>query len=91
MNNSSTGVWVVLSFLIGILIGGAFGTIVPMWDTGEIRELGQTICEEEYGMDFESYVDKTLRCKPFKESYDGLQVEIPKDTISKRKIYYEEG
>ena len=42
------------------------------------EELGQAICEEEYGMDFEDYYGETLYCKPMAqtEQYDGIEVEI---------------
>ncbi len=65
----------VIAFIIGILTGTF---ISENYYINRVEELGKSICEEEYGMDYESYFDKTLRCKPFKESYDGIQVEVPK-------------
>ncbi len=67
-------------FLLGIVLGGILGFCF-FSDLGANKikkELGKSICEEEYEMDFESYDDKVLRCKPFTENYDGIQVEIPK-------------
>ena len=49
-----------------------------------LEELGKSICEEEYGMDYQSYYKGTLKCKPFTESYDGIKVEVPKDTVYKK-------
>ena len=45
---------------------------------GEAKELGQSICEEEYNADYVSYYDHTLKCKDkqAKEHYDGLVVEV---------------
>jgi len=62
---------VAIIFMIGMVVGN-IGT------NEYIEQLGQSICEEEYGMDFESYQDNTLRCKPVKEKYDGIKVEVPK-------------
>ncbi len=33
-------------------------------------------------MDYESYYDGVLKCKPFKESYDGIKVEINNNGIN---------
>lgn len=43
---------------------------------GDGEELGQSICEENYDMNFESYYDKVLTCKPKLESYDGIKIDI---------------
>ncbi len=78
MDVSDLIVWMGVGFIIGMPIWGwAFD-----WGGYEyIEQLGQSICEEEYGMDFESYIDNTLRCKPFTETYDGIKVEVPKGII----------
>ena len=85
---------IVIALIMGGLFfgGGVLGTIAPIWKTQEIKDLdesinqlGKSICEEEYSMDYESYIDNTLRCKPFAESYDGIKVEVPKDTRGELK------
>ena len=41
----------------------------------DVTELGQAICEKEYGMDFKEYFGTTLKCKDVKSSqYDGVEV-----------------
>ena len=45
-----------------------------------IQELGQSICDQEYNMDYERYSDGELTCKP-KEvkaevQYDGIVIQI---------------
>ncbi len=47
-----------------------------------ISELSQSICDQEYDMDFDNYNNGVLKCKP-KEvraevQYDGIVVEIGK-------------
>ena len=63
----------IAGFAIGILSGAFIGDryFIPI-----VEELGESICEEEYNLDFESYIDGVLICKPFKESYDGIKIEI---------------
>ena len=67
---------ILLGLVLGMVIG--IGIFVLCDDKDAVEQLGKSICEEEYGMDFESYYDNTLRCKPFTESYDGIKVEVPK-------------
>ena len=69
-----------LGIFIGIMIGlPLWGGFVYEWGgVGDIKELGQSICEEEYGMDYESYYNDVLKCKPFKEKYDGIKVSLSK-------------
>ena len=64
-----------LGLIFGMLIGTGF---TEFYKNKEVKELGKSICEEEYRMDFESYYKGTLKCKPFTESYDGIKVEMPK-------------
>ena len=71
-----TGFCVMIGILIGFVIGGALGTISPMWETGPVIELGNSICEQEYNQTFDSYSDGTLYCKPVAESYDGIKVVV---------------
>lgn len=80
-----------LPILIGLGLGVLFTLfIMVIFDDSDYRieELGKSICEEEYGMDYESYYDGTLRCKPFTESYDGIKVEVPKAQTTKAKASY---
>ena len=67
----------VVGFLICLLFvtSGLFNFILS---DKEVKQLGQSICEEEYNMDFESYKDRSLKCKPMikEEHYDGIVVEI---------------
>ena len=46
----------------------------------QVHELGQSICDQEYKMDFDYYFEKTLHCKPKVQvqtkKYDGIQVNI---------------
>ena len=70
----------IMGIALGIAIAGLF---ISIRGNPRMVELGKSICEEEYGMDYESYINEVLRCKPFKESYDGIQVEVPKGTNEK--------
>lgn len=73
------GISIILCIFLGLILGLFLGGWCYNWGgVDDIEMLGQSICEEEYGMDFESYIDNTLRCKPFTESYDGIKVEVPK-------------
>ncbi len=65
--------------IIGLLIGTMVGMfIVSITIEGSISKLGQSICEEEYDMDFKSYSYKedTLECKPKTKIYDDIKVRI---------------
>ena len=78
--------------LLGIIIGLIFGVVISGWVYGwgnydMIEELGKSICEEEYGMDYESYYNDVLRCKPFTETYDGIKVEVPKPVKELKEEY----
>lgn len=73
----------LICFVLFILgIGILIGVFLP---NPNVEALGQAICEEEYGMDFEDYKGYlyeggTLKCKLPKEdsNYDGLNVMIDK-------------
>lgn len=71
-------------FMLGIFFGVILGTTNPLWFTGDIKELGFSICDQEYGMDFESYDNKELRCKPRGDSYDGIRIFIEGESIIQR-------
>ena len=69
--------WLVLAFFgLGILVG------LPVWgwDNNDAEQLGQSICDQEYDMDYKSYYNKELKCKPkvIKEEveYDGIVIQI---------------
>ena len=66
-----------ISFMMGVL---AVGIVVDfVWDMdGQIRELGQSICDQEYDMDYESYNNGVLKCKNKEEvvEYDGIEILI---------------
>jgi len=67
----------------GILVGIVIGIILSMMiifsiDSNPTFELGNAICDQEYGMEFDSYDDKELKCKSKqeKQQYDGIIVDI---------------
>ena len=64
----------VMGFIIGMIV--YFIVIDNSWNIKE--ELGSAICEEEYGMDYESYYNEELKCKDkiVTDGYDGLKVII---------------
>ena len=67
--------------LIGVIIGMLFSGWIYDWGgKSSIEELGQSICEEEYGMDFDkySYRETKLYCKPIvpEKEYDGIVVSL---------------
>ncbi len=63
-------------FLFGIGIGTYVNEV--MYD--DTSELGQSICDQEYDRDYQSYSDGKLKCKPkeIKEEmqYDGIIIQI---------------
>ena len=62
--------------IILIIVMAIVAILILVVYTGQINELGQSICKEEYGMDFESYIRGVLKCKEPKEQYDEIQIEI---------------
>ena len=71
----------VLGVIIGIIFGIFFGVIsIGVVLDNDISELGQSICDQEYDMDYQSYSDGKLKCKPkeIKEEvqYDGIVIQI---------------
>ena len=64
-----------IGLLIGLIVGCLLFGISYYDSVDDIEELGQSICEEEYNLDFESYIDEVLKCKPL-TNYDGIRVEI---------------
>lgn len=66
--------------VIMFVIGAEILFVFYISDPDRVQELGQSICHQEYNMDFDSYKDKQLKCKP-KEiraqvQYDGIVVQI---------------
>ena len=68
-------------FWVGF-VGGIMISSILIWGiffpSPAIEKLGQSICEEEHHMDFKSYDDGVLECKPAPEEkkYDGIKVRI---------------
>lgn len=64
---------VIISFLLGALV-------IDLLLQGEIDELGQAICDEEYDMDYLTYWSGELKCQPKKDiaqgSYDGIKIKL---------------
>ncbi len=73
----------IFLLIMGLIIGlTLFGGLVLLAgpDVPEVKELGQSICRQEFNMDFDSCDNKELKCKP-KEvkaevKYDGIVVQI---------------
>jgi len=72
----------------GILIGTISMAVVlflvfffPIHD--KMVELGESICNQEYNMVFDSYNDRELKCKPMpeQESYDGIIIQIQEGVV----------
>lgn len=66
-------VFLIMGLFFGFLVGMVLVLVV---DGISIEELGQSICDQEYGLDFESYINKVLNCKPKEISYNGISVNI---------------
>lgn len=74
--------WFIL--IVGVLLGCVLGAVIigiaeVAPTRAEVRELGQAICQEEYGLDFANYSSKAgLQCKtPHRvreNMYDGVKV-----------------
>ena len=62
-------------FAIGIVIGGALTDTIK---GGDVSELGGAICDQEYDLDFDGYVNGELKCKNKEElvPYDGIKIKI---------------
>ena len=69
--------WVLSGGMIVAVLFTSF--VIPSYDD-DIEELGQSICEEEFDMDFNYYDNKELKCKPKiiknETIYDGIVVSI---------------
>ncbi len=68
--------FIIVALLVAMSI--IFTTVIAsgIAEAKVAEELGQAICEEEYDLDFDSYYDKELRCKPKGTDYDGLRVKV---------------
>ena len=67
---------VMSSFAAFMITGSILSSIYDNKLTRNLSDLGGAICEEEYGMEFDSYIDGKLYCKASTETkkYDGLIV-----------------
>lgn len=74
------GFYLFVGVLIGTLIGFVIFSLLFLPEQNKISELGQTICEERFDMDYDSYNNGILECKhkPVVEEYDGIKIEINK-------------
>ncbi len=72
---------IIGSFIIGVVVLLMFQSLLGLFDTPESTiELAQSICDQEYNMDYDSYDNGVLKCKP-KEAiaevqYDGIVIQI---------------
>lgn len=76
----------VLALILGLFLGrGIIATVANNKIDNIKQELGSAICNEEYNMDYEDYIDGKLYCKQGTETkvYDGINV-IKGDTDEKR-------
>ncbi len=76
-------------YIVGIIVGLFIGVLFTLLildneDNHKYRELGQSICDQEHNLDFESYSNGNLKCKPktIKEEipYDGIIIQISEAT-----------
>jgi len=73
---------IIIGIVLGIIIGLFTFVLLfaPFVYQSDIEELGQSICEEEYGMNFKHYSTKEgLICEDADfetDSYDGIKVRI---------------
>ena len=68
----------VLCATIGVFM---LGTVYHnVGDRGEIKELGQLVCDEMFGMDFKSYDNKEIKCEPKDITFHikGIKVNLGK-------------
>ena len=69
-------------FIVGLIVGLLVSAMIMVMLIGsDKKELGQAICEEEYGMDYDRYsTEEGLHCQPkvikSEEKYDGIQVKL---------------
>ena len=54
--------------------------VIGITEGNKIEELAQSICDQKYDMDYESYNNKELKCKPREPkqeiAYDGIVIKI---------------
>lgn len=67
-------------FYVGVIVGGII-VLVLFWASGaftNISELGQSICEEQYHMNYVSYNNGKLTCEPktTDRSYGKIIIDI---------------
>lgn len=63
---------------MGLGIGFFIASLVFISEFNSISELGQSICDQEYNMDYQSYDNQELKCKPKEKQkvYDGIVIQI---------------
>ena len=75
--------WFVIGFLIIWVVG--YFVIDDCQNSSDkylqsIEQLAQSICDQEYNMDYKSYDDGKLTCKPkeieYERQYDGIVIQI---------------
>ncbi len=63
--------------IIGMVVIGALALVAMGNSIDDIRELGQSICDENFNGNFVRYSDGVLECEEVDvKSYDGLRVEV---------------
>ncbi len=69
---------VFLIMSTGVVLGLLIALMAMSSSLTPIHELGNAICDQEYDMQFDSYDDKKLKCKPKlqEEPYDGIVIDI---------------
>ncbi len=72
------------AFFLGVVVGIVIIVLIRGFN-GQFdadNELGQSICDQEYGMDYKDYNNKELECKPKitanQTIYDGITIKILK-------------
>lgn len=77
MNFDFTLVIICIGVIFVLSIVGQFVINSAMEGT---KELGQAICSERFGMDYKSYDDLVLKCRPkqtrLELPYDGIVVKL---------------
>ena len=77
MDNFSGWYWFI-AFVIMTIVAIFASSMVE--NNQDAKDLGNAICDQEYKMDFDSYDDKELKCKPkeikAEKQYDGITVQI---------------
>ena len=75
MDEEQIVILILIVTVLGVLV---YGVWIEHNLRSEIKDLAQSICEENFDADYLSYSDGVLECQeaPETESYDGLKVRI---------------